>query len=290
MIQPPARAKPAPLPIPDKGEVAISFAGHATTLVRYRNLQVLCDPILGDWRGAIRREVRAGLSTAELADTDLILLSNQNPDHLHPKTLERLPRSATVIVPPFTARLLSPFGFARVIELGPDQSVEHRRVDVSAIAMRHGGERAPTLGYVLRGDGPSVFFCGASGYFDGFAAIGRRFHPDIAMLPIAGYSPLSFRDTNMSPLDALYAFEDLRSKIMIPIRYGSFALSYERLQDPRRWLTELVAARDLEDYVLPIANGESRVFVRPSKSPPKHIAPVQQSIEVDLDSDKHPTP
>lgn len=289
MLRPPARAQPAPIPTPGREQVAIGLAGHATALIRYRNLRVVCDPMLGDWRGAVRREVRAGFSSSELADTDLILLSNQDPDHLDPKTLERLPRSATVIVPPFTARLLSPFGFARVIELGPDQSVEHRRVDISAIAMRHGTSTAPAMGYVLRGDGPSVFFCGNSGYFDGFSTIGRRFHPDIALLPISGYSPISFRDTHMSPLDALYAFEDLRSKIMIPIRYGSFALSYERLNDPKRWLTELVAERDLEDYVVPIANGQSRIFVRPDKDRPRFEAPVQDSVEVDLNSDRHST-
>ncbi len=283
LMRAPARAKPAPLPTPNRQQVAITFAGHATALIRYHNLAVLCDPLLGDWRGGIRREVRAGISTSELADVDLILLSNQNPDHLDPKTLAHLPRSATVIVPPHAAQLVSPFRFARVIELGADQSVQHRRVDVSAIAMRHGDKNAPALGYVLRGDGPSVFFCGCSGYFDGFASIGRRFRPDIALLPIAGYAPSSFRDTHMSPLDALYAFEDLRSKIMIPIRYGSFALSYERLQDPGRWLTELVAARDLEDYVIPIANGQSRMFVRPESQASR----VHKSVEVDLNSEKY---
>ncbi len=262
-LKPPRRAKVAPLPQPERAQVAVSYAGHATVLIRYRNLCVLTDPMLGDWRGGIRREVRAGLSPAELDHVDLILLSNQEPDHLHPQTLSRLPKSATVIVPPHTARRVSEFGFARVIELGPDQSVEHRRVDISSVAVKHGSEKSPGLGYVIRGDGPTVFFCGKSGYSEGFASVGRRFRPDIAMLPISGYLPNSFREQHMSPLDALYAFEDLRSKIMIPIRYGSFALSYERLEDPMRWLQELVTERDLEDYVVSIEAGQSRVFVRP---------------------------
>ena len=74
---------------------------------------------------------------------------------------------------------------------------------------------------------------------------------------------------------------------MIPIRYGSFALSYERLNDPKRWLTELVAERDLEDYVVPIANGESRIFVRPDNAKPRFAMPVQESVEVDLNSEPH---
>ena len=283
VLKPPARAKVAPLLTPSRGEVSISFAGHATALIRYPNLAVLCDPHLGDWCGSVHREVRPGLSPGELGDIDLILLTSQEPDHLHKKTLSRLPRSATVIVPPFAAQCVSSFGFARVIELGPDQSVEHRRVDISAIATKPRADKAPGMAYVLRGDGPSVFFCGSSGYFDGFSQVGRRFQPDIALLPIGGYSPSSFREHNMSPLDALYAFEDLCAKIMIPIRFGSFSLSYERLHDPARWLTELVAARDLEDYVIALEPGQSRIFTRPAAAAlPSLSRAISESEEVDL--------
>jgi L-ascorbate metabolism protein UlaG (beta-lactamase superfamily) len=207
--------------------------------------------------------VRPGLSPAELGDVELILLSHQSPDHLDPGTLRTLPRSATVIVPPRTAQLVSSFGFARVIELGLEQSVEHRGVDVTAVEVLHGSRREPAAAYVLRGDGPSIFFCGTSGYFEGFARVGQRFHPDIALLPIGGYAPASFRKQHMSPLDALYAFEDLRAKMMIPIRHGAFALSYEQLSEPERWLAELVAERELHDFVLPLEPGQSRIFVRP---------------------------
>ena len=40
----------------------------------------------------------------------------------------------------------------------------------------------------------------------------------------------------MSPLDAVYAFEDLSARVMIPTSYGSFPLSYEPLDAPLAWL------------------------------------------------------
>ena len=46
--------------------------------------------------------------------------------------------------------------------------------------------------------------------------------PGKALLPIAGYEPLAMRETHMSPLDALYALEDLRADVLIPIAHGSF--------------------------------------------------------------------
>jgi L-ascorbate metabolism protein UlaG (beta-lactamase superfamily) len=206
--------------------------------------------------------VEPGLSPAEFENVELILISHEHRDHLHRETLARLPRSATVVLPPRTARHVSDLGFARVLEIAPGQSVEHRGVAVYSQAVRHECS-APVLSYVIRGDGPSVYFCGDSGYFSGFAEIGRRFRPDIALLPIGGYHPAPFRERHMSPLDALYAFEDLCARVMIPHHYGAFPLSYERLEDPADWLAKLVAERALAAYVLPLAPGESRVFARP---------------------------
>ena len=53
--------------------------------------------------------------------------------------------------------------------------------------------------------GPSMYFCGDSGYFSGFADVGARYAPDVALLPIGGFLPASFRNRHMSPLDALFA-------------------------------------------------------------------------------------
>ncbi len=257
----PARPHVEPLPDVARGQVAISFAGHATVLVRYKNLSIACDPMLGRWVGASKRAVAPGLSPADLHNVNLILISHADRDHLHLPTLAKLPRAATVVVPPRTAHYVSKLGFARVVELGIGQSLEHRRVDIATAAVRHAGPGgAGALCYVIRGDGPSVFFCGDSGYFSGFAEVGRRYRPDIALLPIGGYRPQSFREQHMSPLDALYAFEDLQSRVMVPIRHGAFALSYEHLHDPSRWLAELVRDRELEPYVAALEAGESRVF------------------------------
>ncbi len=262
----PARPTIEPLPEVPPDAVGITFAGHATVLVRYANLSIVCDPMLGRWAGAAKRAVAPGLSPADLHDVDLILISNAHPDHLHRPTLAKLPRAATIVVPPRTAQLVSDLGFARVVELGIGQSLQHRQVDVATTATRSSGPGASgAAAYVLRGDGPSVFFCGDSGYFSGFAEVGRRFRPDIAILPIGGYRPPSFRDRHMSPLDALHAFEDLQARVLVPIRCGAFALSYELLDDPASWLSQLVRDRDLGDYVVQLEAGASRVFARPEQ-------------------------
>ena len=260
----PRPVSPAPLEPVEPGQVAVTWGGHATTLVRYQRLSVLCDPMLGGWLRGIRREVAPGLGDEALAGVDLVLVSNPAPGHLHLPSLARVPRTATVVVPPRAAAQVSTLGFARLVELSVGHDLEHRGVHVTATPVRHAGAGGPAQSYVMRGDGPSVYFCGASGYFPGFRDIGRDHRPDVALLPIAGYWPPSFREHHMSPIDALYALEDLGSRVMVPIAHGTFALSYELMHDPERWLASIVAQRGLDRYVAVLEPGEVRVFATPA--------------------------
>lgn len=260
----PRRASFAPMPRVGAGQVSLTFGGHATALIRYAELSLVVDPMLGRWCGGVRREVEPGLAPGDLDGVGVVLITHGHRDHLHLPTLRRLPRGATVVVPPGLARLVSPLGFARVIELAPGGDLEVRGVTISAWAMTHGD--APLARgniYLLRGPGPSVVACGDGAWSPAFGEIGARHEPDIALLPIGGYLPLSFRDRHMSPLDALYAFEDLRARLLVPLHHGAFALSYERLDEPVRWLHELAEARGLEGNIRVLAPGESEVFVTP---------------------------
>jgi L-ascorbate metabolism protein UlaG (beta-lactamase superfamily) len=64
----------------------------------------------------------------------------------------------------------------------------------------------------------------------------------------------------MSPLDALYAFEDLRARLLVPIHHGAFALSYERLDEPVRWLLDLATQRGVRDHVRVMGAGQTERF------------------------------
>lgn len=165
-------------------------------------------------------------------------------------------------------------GSRRVIELTVGGDIDVRGVQIHTSPMAHGDSPLSRgLCYLVRGSGPSVFLCGDGAWFSGFAEIGETHAPDIAVLPIGGYLPGSFRQRHMSPLDALYAFEDLRARLMIPIHHGAFALSYERIDEPARWMAELVAQRGLEEHVKLLAPGESEVFVAPRRetAPPPDV-------------------
>nr|HEX4318253.1 MBL fold metallo-hydrolase [Kofleriaceae bacterium] len=263
----PRRASFDPVPPVVDGQVAVTFGGHASVVARYPGLAIAFDPMLGRWLGGVHRAVEPGLGFGDLLDVGLVLISHRHADHLHIPTLKRMPRTATIVVPPGAAGWVSPLGFQRVVELAAGADFELRGVQVIAAPVSHGDdELARGLAYVVRGLGPSLFLCGDSGYFSGFAEVGRRYAPDVAMLPIGGFVPSSFRARHMSPLDALYAFEDLRSRLLVPIHHGAFALSYEQLDEPVRWLGELAAQRGVRDHVLVMTPGQTERFDFPRAS------------------------
>ena len=239
-----APPRPAPLePLPEigAGQLAVTFGGHATVIARYPGLAIAFDPMLGRWIGGVRRAVEPGLAPGDLADVGLILISHRHADHLHVPTLRAAAahrhRGRARPAPPPRCPAWASRAWS---------SCARRRPRAARRPGRGRGDRArrrrARARPVLRACAATArasYLCGDSGYFSGFADLGERFAPDIAVLPIGGFLPTSFRARHMSPLDALYAFEDLRARMLVPIHHGAFALSYERLDEPARWLVEL---------------------------------------------------
>jgi L-ascorbate metabolism protein UlaG (beta-lactamase superfamily) len=262
----PTRASPAaPVPHPRPGALSVTFVGHATAMLTTAEARVLTDPLLANFLWGLRRAEAAALHADDAADVSLVLISHAHHDHLHLPSLRRLPRQATIVVPPRCEDLLAGAGFAAVEVLEPGEELVHRDLTVTAVAARHEGARGlarwrGAAGYVVRTGSVSAYYAGDTGYFSGFQEIGERLHPQVALLPIAGYEPLPMRASHMSPLDALYAFEDLGAEVLIPVGHSSFALGYEPLDEPLHWLTELASARGLGERLLALRHGETSMF------------------------------
>lgn len=241
----------AAVPHPPPGAVALTFVGHATVMITTPAARVLTDPLLENSLCGLRRVRAAAAHDNDLADVNLVLISHAHRDHLSRTSLARLPRRATIVVPPRCAPLVRDLGFNLVVELEPGQKLPFADLEVLSVPARHSGKRSvfdrhrrAASGYIIRTHERVVYFAGDTGYFSGLAEIGRSFAPDVALLPIGGYQPAPFRREHLSPLDALYAFQDLRARIFIPITYGSFELGYEPIDEPLRWLRALAQERE----------------------------------------------
>jgi L-ascorbate metabolism protein UlaG (beta-lactamase superfamily) len=113
-------------------------------------------------------------------------------------------------------------------------------------------------GYVIdSASGPTIYHSGDSAYFGGFAEIGRRLGPEIALLPIGAYFPDSYRAVHTSPEEALQAFVDLKADVMIPMHYGTFRLGREPMDEPLPRLLQAAAKAGLGECVVALGEGES---------------------------------
>jgi L-ascorbate metabolism protein UlaG (beta-lactamase superfamily) len=246
--------------------VALTWIGHASFLIQFTDLNVLVDPNFANWLFLLKRLKRAGLSIRDLPPIDLILLTHAHYDHFHKRTLRRLPDRKIGIMPWGVGKLAGKLGFERIVELDWWETFAQREWKVTFTPSAHWGAR--TLhdrhrgygGFVLEHQGRKIYHAGDSAYFDGFAEIGRQLRPEIALLPIGAYHPESFRRVHMGPDQAVQAFKDLRAKILVPMHYGAFRLGFEDLDEPPRWLREIVAGQKLTSRLKILDEGVPKVF------------------------------
>jgi L-ascorbate metabolism protein UlaG (beta-lactamase superfamily) len=146
-------------------------------------------------------------------------------------------------------------------------------VRITATPARHWGARMfkdthrGFGGYVIEpASGPTIYHSGDSAYFGGFAEIGRRLRPEIALLPIGAYFPDSYRAVHTSPEEALQAFLDLRADLMIPMHYGTFRLGREPMDEPLPRLLRAAGRAGVEEYVMALVEGESWISADAAES------------------------
>ncbi len=243
-------------------EQAITFIGHSSFLVQMQGLGVLIDPVFATRLIVLRRQRRAGVRVKDLPTIDAVLLTHAHMDHLNRpslravvKEMRRRGRVAPVAVVPNGVRdLVADLGFSKVVELRWWESAAVEGLKVTATPAKHWGARMfkdthrGFGGYALEGVGAeTVYHSGDTAYFGGFAEIGRRLAPSIALLPIGAYFPDSYRSVHTSPEEALQGFLDLGAETMVPMHYNTFRLGREPMDEPLvRLLTAAESAGVLE--------------------------------------------
>jgi L-ascorbate metabolism protein UlaG (beta-lactamase superfamily) len=150
----------------------------------------------------------------------------------------------------------------------PVERAPSETLNITATPARHWGARMFNDthrgfgGFVIESaSGPTIYHSGDSAYFEGFAEIGRRPHPEIALLPIGAYYPDSYRAVHTSPEEALQAFLDLQAEVMIPMHYGTFRLGREPMDEPLPRLLRAAEHAGMGERVVGLGEGES--WMRP---------------------------
>lgn len=254
------------LPHLSAGELAITWIGHASFLIQTPEHSILIDPNWAKWLKVIKRLKEPGLEIHELPAIDLVLVSHAHFDHLDKKSLRAVAADQPIIVPEHVGDLVSGLGFNRVQELKRWESMEIGSLKITLTPAHHWGARMlhdkhrGFGGFLIEYAGRTIFHCGDSAWFEGFAEIGERSKIDIALLPIGAYDAPTGRDVHMNPEEALRAFTALRGGIMIPMHYGTFRLGFEPMEEPPDRLLGHARSMGIDEKIRILREGEPAVF------------------------------
>jgi L-ascorbate metabolism protein UlaG (beta-lactamase superfamily) len=241
-----------------------TLVNHSTVLLQQRGSNILTDPIWSQrasplsWIGPPRRR-KPGVSWEDLPCIHAVLISHNHYDHLDLPALRRLAArgDSTFIVPTGVARLLGSENIGPAHELDWGESLSLPGFTVHCVPALHFSSRGifdrnMTLwcGYVIESQEQLVYFAGDTAFGPHFAQIREKFGPPrLALLPIGAYEPRWFMSpVHMAPDEAVRAHEILAAKTSIAIHHGTFKLTDEGIDTPKKQL--IACARDESFRVL----------------------------------------
>jgi len=212
---------------------------------------------------------------------DMVLLTHAHMDHLDMSSLRSVIRATRrltgrtpeVIVPRGVEDLVERLGFSQVHGLSWWEQIEVQGLKVTMTPCKHWGARMfrdthrGYGGYVVKGDGQSVYHSGDTAYFDGFREIGARLKPEVALLPIGAYFPDSYRSVHTSPEEAVRAFVELGAQTMVPMHYGTFRLGREPMEEPVQRLEAEAIRLGIKDQIKILEEGAT-LHLSPATSIP----------------------
>ena len=259
-----------PLGRVEDGSLRITLVNHSTVLLQHRGCNLLTDPIWSErasplsWIGPRRRR-KPGVSWEHLPPIDIVLISHDHYDHLDLPTLRRLAArgDSTFIVPARVAPRLRSASIGPAHELDWGESLSLRGFTIHCVPAHHFSgrginDRNTTLwcGYAIESRENLVYFAGDTAFGDHFSRIRQKFGPPrLALLPIGAYEPRWFMSpVHMAPEEAVGAHRILGAQTSIAIHHGTFQLSDEAIDTPKR---KLAAALASKDSFLVLDNGQS---------------------------------
>ncbi|MGE8046867.1 MBL fold metallo-hydrolase [Pseudomonas monteilii] len=214
--------------------------GHSTVLFRLDGGWWLTDPVFSKRASPLpfagpKRFHAPPVALDELPPIRGVILSHDHYDHLDRATIKALaPRVELFVTPLGVGDRLLAWGVpaAKVRQFDWWHGLEVGDVRLTAAPAQHfsgrslrDGNRTLWCSWVIEGAGLKIFFSGDTGYFDGFAEIGRRFGPfDLTLMETGAYDE-HWPYVHMHPRQTVQAHCDLGGRWLLPIHNGTFDLA-----------------------------------------------------------------
>lgn len=253
-----------------RGQVRVTWIGHATFLLQYPGLTLLTDPVFSQSCSPIpflgkgfNRVQPPALGLTDLPRIDVVLLSHDHYDHCDLRSLRELVdlHQPSALTPLGNGDLLRRAGFsaAKITELDWWQShpLAESGARLTVTPAQHWSKRLSSKrnqrlwgGFHIQGPnaGPAVYFVGDTGYRPNlFNAIPQRLGPPhLALIPIGAYEPRWFmREQHCDPAEAVAIHRECGARQSLAMHWATFRLADDGYTEPGTTLAAAVRAAGL---------------------------------------------
>ena len=227
----------------------IALIGHATYLIKLGNTTIITDPVFSKNAGPLifgpKRFTEPALKLDEIPKTDLFLLTHNHYDHLDMSTVRRFPfKNTKVLLPLKLGKYFIPYRFKDVNEMDwYDQIKVNDDLKITFLPAVHWSKRSLTDtnktlwgNFLIEYKEKKILFACDTGYGNIYKELGKKYGPiDITMINIGAYNFKPMFDKSIyhtTPEEALNVAQDLKSKKVIGMHWGTFVLSLEPIMEP----------------------------------------------------------
>ena len=233
-----------------ENEDYIAWIGHATFLIKLGNTIIITDPVFSKNAGPLifgpDRFTEPALNLDEIPKTDLFLLTHNHYDHLDKSTIRKFPfKDAKVLLPLKLGKYFKP-RFKDINEMDwYDKIKVSKDLKITFLPAVHWSKRSLTDtnktlwgNFLIEYKGKKILFACDTGYGNIYKDLGEKYGPiDITMINIGAYNFKPMFDKSIyhtTPEEALNVAQDLKSKKVIGMHWGTFVLSLEPIMEPRK--------------------------------------------------------
>jgi len=220
----------------------IRWLGHAGFEIELEGKIVLVDPWLNG-------NPKAACKSSEIERADIVCVTHDHGDHMG-DSVEICKRTGAVFLGTYElASQAQKNGVKEAMGFNIGGTVNVKGIKVTMVQAFHTcGSGAPT-GFIIRGEGKTVYHAGDTGIFGDMKLIGEIYKPDVALLPIGDYY-------TMGALQASEAVKLIKPKIVVPMHYMTFPVLAQSADE----FVGLVKEKTPEVRVVVLNPGESFEF------------------------------
>ncbi len=251
----------------------VIWFGHSSYLLQTDGLKFLIDPVFSGSASPISLFAKSFkgtdvYKTSDFPFIDVLVLTHDHYDHLDYKTILELKGNFGKIVTSLgVGAHLNHWGIAdsQIIELDWNESANlGAHISLTALPARHFSGRKFTRAqsiwssFALKTPTRKIYLGGDSGFGKHFKEIGEQHGPfDFALLECGQYNDM-WPNIHMRPEEVIYAAQDLRAEILMPVHYGKFSLALHPWNEPIKRVT--AAAKAAQQKITTPLIGQPVVF------------------------------